>query len=85
MIDCTVDVYVDSWRRVSTALHAPCGVITPTASSSRSTPEMRQQRSAHWRGRCSPLKVTTFAHTLTPMHSHAKRCRGGMQIMALNN
>lgn len=61
-IYCTVYVYVGSWRQASTALRAPFGAITPTASSSRSTPETRQRHSARWRGRCSPWKVEISAH-----------------------
>lgn len=61
--DQNVNVYVGSWHRASTALHAPCGAITQTASSSRSTPEMRLRHSARWRGHSSLLKVATLAQT----------------------
>lgn len=58
--DRIVIVFVDSWRRASTASRAPCGAITRTASSSRSMPETRLRRWARWKGRCSPLKVATI-------------------------
>lgn len=61
VIHCVFHVYVGSWHQASTALHAPFGAITQTASSDRSMPEMRPLHSAHWKGRCSPLKVATFA------------------------
>lgn len=74
--DQNVNVYVGSWHQASTALRAPCGAITQTASSSRSMPEMRLRHSARSRGPCSLLKVATLAQThATNLHYHAKTCR----------
>lgn len=72
--DCDCLCFVGSWRRASTALPAPCGVITQTASSSRSMVETRLQPSIHWKGRCSlsKVKITENIQTVTNQKTSQK-------------